>query len=232
MSVTTGSITIIDRSGSLEISRSTTRARGKLCDIQGFFPMNTETLGVLELTAGVAAVERVLDPTLAGLLLGQGARAVAGAERAQEGAAVGAAEVVALAAAAVVEDRLAPVLVADALEARGDLCDRGVPVDLFVAAVRPAPHRRREAVGAVLVMVETHRLVAGVALGSGVRLVAADLVELAPVELHLDAAVALAEDAGGLLPGCLFDGHASTCSSSACTCSLISWQTLSSGARS
>jgi hypothetical protein len=43
VSVTTGSITIIDRSGSLEISRSTTRARGKLWDIHGFLPMNTET---------------------------------------------------------------------------------------------------------------------------------------------------------------------------------------------
>ena len=36
-------MTIIERSGSLAISRSTTRARGKLCDIQGFLPTNTET---------------------------------------------------------------------------------------------------------------------------------------------------------------------------------------------
>ncbi|CKT08428.1 Uncharacterised protein [Mycobacterium tuberculosis] len=43
MSVTTGSITIIDRPGSLAISLSTTRARGKLCDIHGFFPTNTDT---------------------------------------------------------------------------------------------------------------------------------------------------------------------------------------------
>lgn len=43
MSVTTGSITISDRFGSLAISLSTTRARGKLCDIHGFLPTNTDT---------------------------------------------------------------------------------------------------------------------------------------------------------------------------------------------
>ena len=43
---------------------------------------------------------------------------------------------VALAAAAVVEDRLAAVLVADPREAGRDLGDRRVPVDLLVAAVR------------------------------------------------------------------------------------------------
>src|ERR687887_595573 len=70
--------------------------------------------GMLELPARVLPVKGVLDPALAGLLLGQRARAIAGAERAQEGAAVAAAEVVALAAAAVVEDRLAAVRVAEA----------------------------------------------------------------------------------------------------------------------
>ena len=43
VSVTTGSMTIIDRSGSFAISRSVTRARGKLCDIHGFLPTNTDT---------------------------------------------------------------------------------------------------------------------------------------------------------------------------------------------
>lgn len=36
-------MTIIDRAGSLAISFSTTRARGKLCDIHGFLPTNTAT---------------------------------------------------------------------------------------------------------------------------------------------------------------------------------------------
>ncbi len=43
VSVTTGSMTIIDRAGSLAMSFSTTRARGKLCDIHGFLPTNTAT---------------------------------------------------------------------------------------------------------------------------------------------------------------------------------------------
>ena len=110
MSVTTGSITIIDRAGSLAISLSTRRARGKLLRHPRVLADEDRDLGVLELAAGVAAVELRVDPALAGLLLGQRARAVARAERLQEGAAVGAAEVVALPAAAVVEDRLAAVL--------------------------------------------------------------------------------------------------------------------------
>ena len=77
VSVTTGSMTIIERCGSLAISFSTMRARGKLCDIHGFLPMNTDDLGVLELAARVAAEELRVDPGLAGLLLGERVRAVA-----------------------------------------------------------------------------------------------------------------------------------------------------------
>ena len=51
-------------------------------------------------------------------------------------------------------------------------------------------------------MVQAQRLLAGVALRGGVRLVAADAVERVAVltEAHLDAAVALAQDAGRRLP--------------------------------
>ncbi len=69
-------------------------------------------LGVLELAAGVPAVEVGVDPVLTGLLLCQRVRAVVRAERLEERAAVRAAEVVALAAAAVVEDLVAAVGVA------------------------------------------------------------------------------------------------------------------------
>ena len=72
-------------------------------------------LGVLELAAGVPAVEVRVDPCLAGLLLRQRIRPVARADRLEERAAVGAAEVVALPAAAVVEDLVAAVGVADVL---------------------------------------------------------------------------------------------------------------------
>ena len=100
-------MTIIERAGSLAISLSTTRARGKLCDIQGFLPMNTRHLGVLELAAGVAAVEVRVDPVLARLLLRQRVRPITRADRLQERAAVRAAEVIALPTAAVVEDLVA-----------------------------------------------------------------------------------------------------------------------------
>ena len=43
VSVTTGSMTTIERAGSLAMSLSTVRARGKLCDIHGFLPTNTDT---------------------------------------------------------------------------------------------------------------------------------------------------------------------------------------------
>ena len=53
---------------------------------------------------------------------------------------------------------------------------------------------------AVLVMVEPQRLVARISLRGGMGLVAADPGKTPVVELHLDAAVALAEDARGLMP--------------------------------
>ena len=126
-------------------------------------------LGVLELAAGVAAVEVGVDPRLAGFLLRQRIGAVARAERLEERAAVRAAEVVTLAAAAVVEDLVPAVGVADALEAGGDLGDRGVPVDFLVAAVGPSTHRGGQAVAVVLVVIQAQRLVAGVALRRRMR---------------------------------------------------------------
>ena len=119
---------------------------------------------------GCGRRELRVDPGLAGLLLRQRVRAVPRAERLEERAAVGAAEVVSLAAAAVVEDRLAAVLVADAREPGGDLGDRRVPVDLLERAVGAPAQRRRQPVRAVLVVVEAHRLVAGVALRAGCAL--------------------------------------------------------------
>ena len=109
VSVITGSMTIIERAGSLAISLSTdARARETLRHPRVLADEHRH-LGVLELAAGVAAVEVGVDPRLAGLLLRQRVGAVARTERLQERAAVGAAEVVALAAAAVVEDLVAAV---------------------------------------------------------------------------------------------------------------------------
>ncbi len=76
VSVSTGSITIIERAGSLAISLSTTRARGKPCDIHGFFPTNTETSACSKSPRVCAAEEVGVDPGLAGLLLCERVRAV------------------------------------------------------------------------------------------------------------------------------------------------------------
>src|SRR5439155_48318 len=104
---------------------------------------------------------------------------------------------------AVVEDRLAAVAVDDAPESGRHLGDGRVPVDLLVRPVRPSAQRRRQAVPAVLVVVEPEGLLARVALGGGVRLVTPDPFEAPPVlttPADLDAAVDVAEDAGRRLP--------------------------------
>ena len=157
-------------------------------------------LGVFELAAGVPPVEVGVDPRLAGLLLRERVRPVVRTKHLEEGAAVGAAEMVTLPAAAVVEDLVPAVGIGDALEARGDLGNRGVPVDFLVAAVGTPAHGGGQPIAVVLVVVQPQRLVAGVTLRGGMVLVAADLGEVATVELHDDAAVAFAQDAGGGLP--------------------------------
>ena len=124
-------------------------------------------------------------------------------EFAQGGAGVEARQVVSLAATAVVEDGFAAEPVSHVRQPRRDLADRGVPVDLFEAAVGAPAHGRQQAVAAVLVVVEAPGLLADVALGDGVCPVTADAGELPSVvaaQLDLDAAVALAEDARGWLP--------------------------------
>ena len=64
---------------------------------------------------------------------------------------------VALAAAAVAEDARAAVVVPYLGEARGDLVDGGVPVDLFVGPVGPASHRGGEPGSVILVVVQPQR---------------------------------------------------------------------------
>ena len=117
VSVRRGSMTISARSGSRAISLSVVRACGMPWDCHGFLPMKSATSACSMSPRDRGAEHRGVDPELAGLLLGEGVRAVAGAERPQGRPAVGAAEVVPLAAAAVVEDRLAAVLVAHLGEA-------------------------------------------------------------------------------------------------------------------
>jgi hypothetical protein len=74
---------------------------------------------VFELASGVAAVQMGVDPGLTGLLLCQRVGALVGAERLEKRSAVGAAEMVALPAATVVEDLVPAVGFGDAFEAGG-----------------------------------------------------------------------------------------------------------------
>src|SRR5688500_422016 len=81
----------------------------------------------------------------------------------------------------------------------GGLGDRRVPVDLLERAVVAAAQRGRQPVRVVLVVVEAQRLLARVALRRGMLLVTASPLEppRGLAEACRDAAVALAEDAGG-----------------------------------
>src|SRR5215467_5713810 len=186
--------------------RETVRLPRILAHEQGHFT-------VLEIAPYRRAEHEAVDPGLAGLLLRDGARPELRAERAQRRRAVEPAEMVSLPTAPVVEDGLAPVGVPHRREPRGDFGDRGVPIDLLEGTVSAATQRPEHALTAsVLIVIQAERLLTGVALRGGVRLVASDLLETAAVvtaELDEDAAIALAEDArrrfpvGSALGGCL-----------------------------
>ena len=122
---------------------------------------------MLEVAVHAGTEHLALDPELAGLFLGQGVGAVLHPEGLQRAVAVGAAEVVALRAAAVVEDAFAAMPALDGEEFLRHLADRRVPVDGFVAAIGAPAHRRVQAVGAVLVVVHALRFLADVALRGG-----------------------------------------------------------------
>src|SRR5262249_56818854 len=87
------------------------------------------------------------------------------ADRPQRRGAEDPAEMVALAAAAVIEDRLATVGVANRAEPRGDFRDGRLPVDLLEGAVGSAAQGMEDPPSAaVLVGVETNRVLPGLAL--------------------------------------------------------------------
>ena len=180
VSVRRGSMTTIERAGSLAIALSVVRACGMPWLSHGFLPTNRATSQCSNSPrTGVPSI-RPLTQRLARLLLGDGAGAEAGAEGVERGAGVRAAEVVALPAAAVVDDRLAAVGVTDLAEPGGDLADRRVPVDLLERAVGAPPQRVQDPLAAaVLVVVEPQRLLARVALRRRMGLVATDPLERA-----------------------------------------------------
>ena len=158
---------------------------------------------VLEVAANMAAEQVAIDPEFAGFLLGQGAGAPGAAQHPAGSTGVGARQVVTLAATTVVENLVAAVLVPDRGQPLRDFANRRVPVDFLEAAVSFAAQRAGQAIGTVLVVIEAGGLLAEVTLGCRVGLVTANADDLASVlaaGLHLDTAIALAENTGAGLP--------------------------------
>src|SRR5205807_9200196 len=100
--------------------------------------------------------------------LGDGVGLEPDPERGQGRRAIGAAEMVSLPSAAVVDDRLTAIGVPNGSQPLGDFADGGVPVDLLERSVRPPPKRAQQSLTApVLVVVEAQRLLASIALRGG-----------------------------------------------------------------
>src|SRR5262249_49117791 len=121
-------------------------------------------LDVLRRVAQLVAEQTAVHPEVAGLLLRQGVEVLGRAERVAERTEVGAAGVVALTAAAVESERLAPVRLPERLQACRDLRQRGLPRHRLVRAVGTPAERRRQTIGVRAVPVETLRLLAEIAL--------------------------------------------------------------------
>ena len=154
--------------------------------------------------ARLGAEHLAVDPEVARLLLRERVDEPRRVHPPQQGRAVGATGVVALPAPARVEHRAGPagrgVGVADRGELRRDLGQRRLPTDRLVPAAGEAPQRRGEPVVVVAVPGQALCLLAQVARGARVLLVAADPGDRPAVELHLQPAVEVAEAAGGLVP--------------------------------
>src|SRR5271168_859658 len=142
----------------------------------------------------------VVHPELAGLFLGERVGAVNRAKRAASRGAVTSAQMIALSAAAVIENARSAPLLAHPKEARGDLADSGVPVDFLEAAVGTAAKRRGQPVTTILVVVNALRLLAGVPMRRYVLLVSMHTRDMTPFDFRVDSAIHAAKDANGFLP--------------------------------
>ena len=164
-----GRSTISARPGSLAISLSVARARGKPCDCHGFLPTNTATSACSK--SPLDAARRSSWPSTQNSPVFSWASALEryiDAERRRSGAAVarrrGGSPARRRRSRRSTRRRGAS---RTAREPRRDLADRGVPVDLLERAVGAAPQRRGSRSRAVLVVVEAERLLARVALEAG-----------------------------------------------------------------
>src|SRR5262245_47052111 len=97
------------------------------------------------------------------------------AERAQHGVGIGAAGMVALAAAPIERDTLAAVAINDLAQPGRDLRNRSFPVDRIKPAIGTAAQRRGEAVPVMGVVGDARRLVAEITFRLRIVAVAAHL---------------------------------------------------------
>jgi hypothetical protein len=147
-----------------------------------------------------------VDPKIAGLFLRQRIEDVSRAERAQQRGAVGAAGMVALAAAAIKRKALAAVAVHDLAQSCGDFRNRRVPVDRVKTAVGAAAQRRGQAIPVMGVEGDACCLVAEITFRFRIVAVAADFCDAVVIDQHLQAAINVAQIAGGFPP--IGAGHA------------------------
>ena len=155
---------------------------------------------VLGGVAGLAAEHMAVDPEIAGLLLRQRVEDMARAERAQQRRGIGAAGMIALAAAAVERKALAAMAIDDVAQSCGDLGNRGVPVDRVKAAIGAPAQRRGQAIAVMGIEGNARGLVAEIAVGFRVVAVAAHFRDAVIFDQHFEAAIDVAEIAGGLPP--------------------------------
>jgi len=146
-------------------------------------------LDVLCRVAGLVAEQPSVYPEVAGLLLPERVVGVAALHCCEQLPAVGAAQVIALAATAEAGEGLAAVAVADRDELVGDFLQGLVPADALVAAVGRALERVGQPIGVVLVVLEPCCLLAQVATGIRVILVAPNAREATILDLDLQPAV-------------------------------------------
>src|SRR5262249_7501740 len=147
-----------------------------------------------------AAEHVAVDPEVAGLFLRQRVEDVARAERAEHRVGISAAGVVALAAAAIERDALATVAVDGLAQARGAFRNRSVPVAGGKTAVGASAQRRGQAIPVMGIVWNPRGLVAEIALRFRIGTVAAHLGDAALLDQDFDAAIDVAEIAGGLSP--------------------------------
>ncbi len=150
--------------------------------------------------AGLSDEQFTVDPEIAGFFLRQATIEIGRAKGGAQRTAIHAAHVIALAAATVIGKDVVAVGFAQGNELLGHLADRGVPVDRLIGAIWPASQRLREPLLMMLIVFQPGRLLAQVALGNRVVLIAAYLVDVSVVDLDFQTAIQTANHTSRLVP--------------------------------